>query len=56
MVPEAHAENVIEAAARHGFPARRLGHVTSEAGIVRIPQWNLAGSGAKGSGGKLRTC
>jgi phosphoribosylformylglycinamidine cyclo-ligase len=54
MVPEAHAATVIETARRHGFPARRLGHVTAEAGLVRIPQWNLVGTGAKGSGGKLR--
>ena len=54
MVPEPHAATVIDAAKRHGFPARRLGHVTSEAGIVRIPQWNLVGTGAKGSGGSLR--
>jgi phosphoribosylformylglycinamidine cyclo-ligase len=54
VLPESHADDIIETAKRHGFPARRLGYVTPEAGIVRIPQWNLIGSGAKGSGGSLR--
>jgi phosphoribosylformylglycinamidine cyclo-ligase len=53
MLPEAHAATVLEAAKRHGFEARRLGYVTGEAGVVRIPQWNLVGTGAKGTGGKL---
>lgn len=54
VVPEEAAEAVLDAAKRHGFPARRLGHVTPEAGVVRIPQWNLVGTGAKGTGGSLR--
>jgi phosphoribosylformylglycinamidine cyclo-ligase len=54
MLPEAHAATVLDATKRHGFEARRLGHVTNEAGVVRIPQWNLVGTGAKGTGGKLR--
>jgi phosphoribosylformylglycinamidine cyclo-ligase len=53
VLPEAQVGTVIEAAKRHGFPARKLGHVTAEAGVVRIPQWNLVGSGAKGSGGSF---
>jgi phosphoribosylformylglycinamidine cyclo-ligase len=54
VLPEAHAAAVIDTAKRHGFAARRLGHVTPDAGIVRIPRWNLVGSGAKGTGGALR--
>jgi hypothetical protein len=54
MAPEAAAATILEAAKRHGFAARRLGVVTPEAGVVRIPQWNLVGTGAKGSGGSLR--
>jgi phosphoribosylformylglycinamidine cyclo-ligase len=54
MAPESAAATILDAAKRHGFAARRLGRVTPETGVVRIPQWGLVGTGAKGSGGSLR--
>jgi phosphoribosylformylglycinamidine cyclo-ligase len=43
ILPEKHADDVIATAKRHGFAARKLGHVTADAGVVRIPQHNLVG-------------
>jgi phosphoribosylformylglycinamidine cyclo-ligase len=43
VLPENHADDVIATAKRHGFSARKLGHVTNEAGVVRIPQHGLVG-------------
>jgi phosphoribosylformylglycinamidine cyclo-ligase len=54
ILPQEHARTVMTAATEHGFASCKLGHVTEEAGFVRIPQWNLVGTGAKGAGGSLR--
>lgn len=43
ILPERHADDVIATAKRHGFAGRRLGYVTDEAGVVRIPQHRLVG-------------
>lgn len=43
ILPEKHAQDAIDTAKRHGFSARKLGHVTADAGVVRIPQHNLVG-------------
>ncbi len=46
MIPEAHADDVIATARRHGFAACRLGYVVGDRpGEVRIPQWKLVGRG-----------
>ena len=43
ILPEKHAADAIATAARHGFTGRRLGYVTADSGVVRIPQHNLVG-------------
>jgi phosphoribosylformylglycinamidine cyclo-ligase len=46
VVSEKDAERVRGTARRHGTEASVIGRVTAEAGVVRIPQRNLVGTGA----------
>ncbi|MAG57161.1 MAG: phosphoribosylformylglycinamidine cyclo-ligase [Planctomycetes bacterium] len=41
ILPDDHADRVIATAEKHGYAARRLGTVTGDAGVVRIPQHGL---------------
>lgn len=45
ILPEARAEAVISLAKDCGFPAQRIGHVTDEDRVVRMPKQGLIGRG-----------
>lgn len=47
IAPNDSVQRIREAATRHGFRSHLLGHVTNEAGVVRLPQHNLVGKQGK---------